>query len=120
MKNVFVWMSGVALVLVVFRCSSANIPTAIPSELAAVESILDSVEFAAKLLEERAEERQASLADRDCLSADKGNVKRKPQEIFADLGRLERDQKVLQCQIAQRSYPCCPNGAQICNRDEAV
>ncbi len=120
MKNVFVWMSGVAVVLAVFRCSSAVMPTAIPSEMAAVDSIPDPVEFAAKLLEKMAEERQASLADRDRLSADKGNVEQKPQEIFAELGRFDRDLKVLQCQIAQRSYPFCLNGAQICNRAEAV
>jgi hypothetical protein len=131
MRNVFVWLSGVALVLVAFGrpvlagdearvpCSVV-MPTAIPGEMAAVESIPDPVEYATKLLEEMAKERQASMAARDRLAKDGGNVEQTLQEIFAELGRLDRDLQVLHCQIGKGCYPFCLNGVQICNRAQAV
>ncbi|MFM7055761.1 MAG: hypothetical protein ACKO2P_02435 [Planctomycetota bacterium] len=131
MKNVFVWVAGVAVVLVacsrpVVAGDQAKVPcstvvsTAVPAKSAVVEGIPDPVEHATQLLEVLGKERQARMAARDRLSKDGASVEQKLAEIRAELGRINRDLELLHCHVGKGCYPFCLNGVQICNRAHAV
>ena len=92
----------------------------VAASFTAVETAVDPIEHATRLLEVLAKERQDRVAARDRLSKDGASVEEKLQNLHTELTRIGGELQQLHCGVSRGCYPFCVGSTKVCSKGTAV